>query len=220
MNRSELDHLVIACARLDDGVDWVEQQLGVSPTAGGQHMAMGTHNALLKLGGRSYLEVIAIDPDAIKPDRPRWFGLDEPEIQAQLASSPRLLTWAVRTDSLATACARVPELGEIRSMSRADFHWKIAVPDDGALAWGGVLPTAIQWSEDSEGIVRHPCERLPDSGCELQQLELSHPAAVLGTAGLVAKFRELRIVGPVDLRPGPKRLAARIRSPKGELELS
>ena len=105
---------------------------------------MGTHNALLKLGTRSYLEVIAIDPDGAAPNRPRWFSLDEPEMQAQLAESPRLITWAVRCESLANACARVPDLGEILSMNRDDLHWKIAVPENGTLPWGGVLPTHDQ----------------------------------------------------------------------------
>lgn len=223
MNRSELDHLVVACAKLDHGIEWVEQQLGVRPVPGGQHAAMGTHNALLKLGARSYLEVIAIDPNSTQPSRPRWFGLDEPETQAQLAAGPRLMTWAVRCESLANACARVPDLGEIMSMSRGEFRWKIAVPETGALRWGGVLPTAIQWmanDDGDEGAAHLPWDVLDDSGCELVRLQLSHPAAVLGTGGILGMFRELRIVGPVDLAPGPKMLAATIRTPRGEVVLS
>ena len=220
MKRSELDHIVVACAELNDGVDWVEQNLGARPSAGGQHVAMGTHNALLKLGARSYLEVIAIDPDGGEPSRPRWFALDEPEMQAQLAAGPRLITWAVRSESLANACARVPDLGEIMSMGRGEFRWKIAVPETGSLAWGGVLPTAIQWMAADDGSVHHPCDVLDDSGCELLRLQLSHPAAVLGTSGIVGMFRELKIMGPVDLAPGPKKLAATIRTPAGEVVLS
>lgn len=218
MKRSELDHIVIACAALGDGIDWVEQQLGARPVPGGQHVAMGTHNALLKLGARTYLEVIAIDPDAAPLSRPRWFALDEPEMQAQLAAAPRLITWAVRCESLATACARVPDLGEILSMNRGEFQWKIAVPENGALAWGGILPTAIQWMGDDGG-ARHPCDVLGDQGCELVRLQLSHPAAVLGTSGIMGMFRELKIFGPVDLAPGPKMLAATIRTPSGEVVL-
>ncbi len=219
MRRSELDHLVIACADLESGVDWVERQLGSRPSPGGQHVAMGTHNALLKLGVRAYLEVIAIDPGGTAPSRPRWFALDEPEMQSQLAAGPRLITWAVRSESLADACARVPDLGEIVPMSRGDFHWKIAVPETGSLAWGGVLPTAIQWLEADDGAVHHPCDGLEDSGCELLRLQLSHPAAVLGTSGIMGMFRELKIFGPVDLAPGPKLLAATIRTPAGDVIL-
>ena len=144
MHRSELDHLVVASVRLDDGIDWVEQHLGARPQPGGQHVAMGTHNALLRLGPRCYLEVIAIDPDGEPPARARWFALDEPTMQSRLASGPALITWVLRCESLAAACARVPDLGEILTMSRGDFHWRIAVPEDGSLPWSGVLPAAIQ----------------------------------------------------------------------------
>ena len=219
MERSELDHLVVAAATLDAGTAWVERQLGVAPVPGGRHAAMGTHNALLRLGPRCYLEVIAIDPAAPSPGRPRWFSLDEPEMQARLAASPALITWVVRTRSLAIACARVPDLGEILPMTRNAFRWRITVPDSGTLAWGGVLPTAIQWDESEDGVVHHPCDVLPASGCELVSLRLSHPAAVLGTSGIVALFRELKIAGPVDLKSGPKSLAAVIRSPRGEVVL-
>ena len=219
MRRSELDHIVIACADLNDGVEWVEQRLGARPLAGGKHVAMGTHNALLKLGERAYLEVIATDPDGVTPARPRWFSLDEPEMQTSLAAGPRLITWAVRCESLASACARVPDLGEILSMSRSEFRWHIAVPETGSLAWGGVLPTAIQWLPADDGTVHHPCDVLEDSGCELVRLQLSHPAAVLGTNGIMGMFRALKIMGPVDLAPGPKMLAATIRTPRGEVVL-
>lgn len=219
MERSELDHLVVAASTLDAGTAWVEQRLGATPVPGGQHVAMGTHNALLRLGARCYLEVIAVDPAGQAPDRPRWFSLDEAEMRARLADGPALVTWVVRTPSLAAACARVPDLGEILPMSRNAFRWKISVPDSGSLAWGGILPTAIQWEAGEDGVVRHPCDVLPESGCELVSLQLSHPVAVLGTAGLVALFRELRIAGPVDLKPGPKALAATLRSPRGEVKL-
>jgi hypothetical protein len=220
MQRCELDHLVVAAASLEEGVDWVAGRLGVRPQPGGQHAAMGTHNALLRLGARSYLEVIAIDPEAPAPARPRWFGLDEEATRQRLVAQPVLLTWVVRCESLAAACARVPDLGEILPMQRGDFRWKIAVPDSGSLAWGGVLPAAIQWDAGDDGGTLHPCDRLPDSGCELTQLQLTHPAAVLGKAGLLALFRELRIVGPVDLRPGPIGLVADIRTPAGPVKIS
>jgi hypothetical protein len=220
MERSELDHIVVGAAALDAGVAWVEGRLGVAPVPGGRHVAMGTHNALLRLGPRCYLEVIAIDPAADPPRRPRWFALDEADLQTRLAEAPAVITWVIRTPSLANACARVPDLGEILPMARGAFRWKIAVPDDGALPWGGVLPAAIQWDAGDDGEVAHPCDVLPASGCELKSLRLSHPAAVLGTAGLMALFRELRIAGPVDLKPGPRALTPLIRTPRGDVTLA
>jgi len=219
MDRSELDHIVVGASSLEAGARWIEERLGAAPVPGGQHAAMGTHNALLRLGPRCYLEVIAIDPAGQPPGRPRWFSLDEPAMRERLAVGPALITWVVRTPSLASACARVPDLGEIMPMARKAFRWEISVPDGGALPWSGVLPTAIEWKAGEDGSVRHPCDTLPASGCELVSLELAHPAAVLVSAGLVALFRELKIAGPVELKPGPVGIAARIRSPRGDVEL-
>ena len=74
----EFDHLIIGAHTLEQGAAYIEELLGVKPQAGGRHAAMGTHNMLLRLGARAYLEIIAIDPAGETPQRPRWFGLDDP----------------------------------------------------------------------------------------------------------------------------------------------
>ena len=74
--RSIIDHLVIAVRSLEDGVAYITEQLGVLPVPGGEHPRMGTHNALVRLGDTTYLEVIAANPGAATPQRARWFGLD------------------------------------------------------------------------------------------------------------------------------------------------
>jgi hypothetical protein len=98
---NEPDHHVVAALALDAGCDWVEERLGVRPQPGGQHVRMGTHNALLSLGPRLYLEVIAIDPAGSAPPRPRWFDLDEPRMRAALGL----------TDTLKVTYAKSPRLG-------------------------------------------------------------------------------------------------------------
>jgi Glyoxalase-like domain len=47
---------------------------------------MGTHNALAQLGDEKFLEIPAIDPEAERPKRPRWFGLDMPDVQEALTA--------------------------------------------------------------------------------------------------------------------------------------
>ena len=60
---AQLDHLILAATTLADGIEFVADITGATPQPGGKHVAMGTHNALLRLGDRVYLEIIAIDPD-------------------------------------------------------------------------------------------------------------------------------------------------------------
>jgi len=73
-----LDHLIVAATNLEQGVAWIEERLGAHPQPGGKHVAMGTHNALLRIGARVYLEIIAVDPTASAPQRSRTVRAQRP----------------------------------------------------------------------------------------------------------------------------------------------
>ncbi len=161
----ELDHLVVAARNLDEGGAWIESKLGVAPVAGGKHALMGTHNRLLKLDAKRYLEVIAIDPDAPPPGRPRWFGLDTRAMHARLARGPALIHWVERTDDLDAALRGRPERVEVLAFSRGPYRWRMGVPRDGRMPHNGAAATLIQWDGDA-----HPFDALPESGCALAQL--------------------------------------------------
>ena len=160
--RRELDHLVVAARTLDEGAAWVEAALGAAPVPGGKHPTMGTHNRLLSIGRGLFLEVIAVDPDAPAPERPRWFDLDQPEMRARLARSPALVHWVERTDDLGAALLDYGETVEVLSLERGKYRWRIGVPKDGRRPGGGTMATLIQW----EGL--HPADALPDSGVRLE----------------------------------------------------
>ena len=141
-----LDHLVVAAATIADGIEYFAEISGVAPQPGGKHVAMGTHNALVRLSGTTYLEIIAIDPDGAKPARPRWFDLDNIALQAELAERPRLIHWVARTTAIeraAAACA-VP-LGPVHPMTRGTYRWRMTIPEDGKLPAKGIVPTLIEW---------------------------------------------------------------------------
>ena len=80
---TNLDHLVVGAASLEQGVTYIQEQLGVAIPKGGEHPLMGTHNHLMQLGNDVFLEVIAVNPDAPTPDRPRWYGLDDPFVRGR-----------------------------------------------------------------------------------------------------------------------------------------
>lgn len=174
-----LDHLVLATRDLTQGTAWLEDYLGATLSPGGVHGAMGTHNRLLKLGPQLYLELIAIDPAAPQPARPRWFALESPEMQARLAERPRLIHWVARTNDIVAESAACPEpLGEITPMRRGEFEWLITVPTDGHLPGDGLIPTLIEWR-----VPQHPAAGLPEAGCALMKLEGFHPdPAQIGAA--------------------------------------
>lgn len=167
----ELDHIVIGAATLDQGAAYVQNRLGVEVPVGGQHTHMGTHNRLMSLGGRTYFEIIALDPTLPSPDRARWFGLDDAATQANLAERPRLIAWVARsTDVVATVAACSTPLGTVSEMRRGDFRWRMALRDDGALSDGGCVPIVIEWPD---GL--HPADNMADLGCRLQEMQLGHP---------------------------------------------
>lgn len=213
--RSSIDHVVVACANLAQGDEWLTRQLGVTLQAGGRHATMGTYNRLLRLGPRCYLELIAIDPEGAAPARPRWFALDDPAVRARVAATPVLHTWVAATDDLADAVRRVPQLGGIQPFTRDQFAWRCTLTDDGALPFDGLLPALIQWDANADGEVLHPAAVLEDRGCELLSLELAHPQV----DALLPLYRALRITGPVNLAAGAHSIGARLRTPRGEVLL-
>lgn len=209
---TEFDHLVVAADTLERGTAHVERCLGVRCVAGGRHPKLGTHNALLGLGDDRYIEVIAIDPEAETPATPRWFGLDDPAVQAALRERPRLLTWVARSDDLGAAVAAcVHDAGLPRPMQRDELHWQIAFPDDGALIEDGLVPPLIEWGSG----VRHPARRLPDAGLRLRSLHGVHP----DPARIRQMLAPLALTDVLALEAGragePARLQAEIETPDG-----
>jgi len=201
---SAIDHLVLTAPTLASGAEFVTRALGVPLQRGGEHPRMGTHNLLLRLSASTYLEVIAVDPAAAGPGRPRWFGLDGLAPNA----APRLATWVARTATIEAAAAGVPEpLGVVEAMTRGDLRWRLTVPPDGTMPLDGLAPALIQW--ESPG---HPAETLVDRGCVLEGLEARHP----DPARLRAVLKALGLGGEVQVTAGAvPALAARIRTPSG-----
>ena len=164
------DHLVIGAASLDEGVAYVKETLGAEIPAGGEHPLMGTHNHLMKLSDSSFLEIIAINPEAPPPSRPRWFGLDDALVRSSLAQ-PRLLAWVVNTPNLNTLQAQTSfDFGEATKVSRGNLTWDFAIPEDGRLLAGGTLPYLIQWHTQN-----HPARNMARRDCSLIGLEIHHP---------------------------------------------
>ena len=200
-----IDHFAVAGGDLQNLTAWFTTESGVEPTAGGAHAGVGTRNALVSLGGGTYLELIAPDPDQPDPTQPRPFGIDSlgPE-------QHRLTTFAVSVSDIDDAVARLAvigvDLGRAQAMSRTR-------PDGVQLAWkltlsiypegGGVLPFLIEW-----GDTPHPSASAAP-GCTIDQVSFRHP----DPARVKAAFEVLGLDAPVE--SGEPALSLTLNTPNG-----
>lgn len=222
-----VDHLVVLAADLASGVDWCARTLGITPTAGGEHPLMGTHNRIFNVSSpahpRAYLEIIAINPGApkaIPTSARRWFDMDDASLQAQVAQhGPQFIHWVASVPDVEATCTALSALdmdrGAVITASRPTPHgllqWQITVRDDGLRLMDGCLPTLIQW-----GAV-HPCDSLPASGVQLEQLALQHPQA----ATLQAACTAVGVAASVHVTPGAAPcLCAQLNTPRGPVTLT
>lgn len=204
---ASLDHLVYSVPDLEAAVEDLASRLGVRPALGGRHPGRGTWNALLGLGARRYLEVIARDPSQPAPDGPLPHDLDG-------LRAPRLVTWAAAASDLeprvAAARERGCDLGAVRPLRRTR-------PDGVELAWRltgrpaqgeGLVPFLIDWGETP-----HPSADAP-RGCELVDLRAVHPEPARIAAMLAAVGVELAV------EAGERALVAEVASPRGRVRLA
>ncbi|GGC73655.1 VOC family protein [Chelatococcus reniformis] len=208
-----LDHLTVVAPTLEAGVEHVRDQLGVEMVPGGTHREMGTYNCLLRIGDNTFLEVIAVDPEA--PRAPTcWFGLgDSHAVARDWTAGRRLRAWVARADDLVRVLATHGALlGQRTRVSRGGRSWWFAVRPDGSLPADGAVPAAIDW-----GARRTPAPMMPESGVTLSSFTVEHPAP----PALAALYDGLAIAGRPEIRPGPQcRLRATFRTPSGLRELS
>lgn len=202
---SALDHVILGCNDLDRGISFVEQRSGLRAEFGGVHPGQGTRNALLRLGERRYLEIMAPDP---KQNAIKRF----PAIASM--TEPRLLAWATHpasVDALAKHLREVgisfqgPSDGSRQRPNGTTLRWKTLTLNDDR---HGLLPFFIEWNPDSI----HPSVDAP-KGCLLVSFRVLAPQP-----GELAKtFAVLNVDATVERSDKPQ-LRARITGPKGEID--
>jgi hypothetical protein len=211
-----IDHLVVAARSLEEGSDYLERTLGVKPKGGGEHVTMGTHNRLLRLGDDCYLEVIAINPNAPKPAHPRWFELDDDAMRDSLHTKPRLVAWALRTNCIEELAQRSEyPLGLVKPMSRGELNWRLTLTEDGRLPEGGCIPFLIQWDRSP-----YPASTMVKSGLRLASLYGRHPQPEIIRRAIRSLGAD-RLFEVKEAEPGsPPSLTAIIETPRGLIELT
>jgi hypothetical protein len=165
------DHVGLSAGALDLGLAAFAERTGLGLPPGGKHPLMGTHNCVTAMGPDRFLELIAVDPEAQAPDRPRWFGLDDLPPDSGLHARALLY----RTDDMAAALAQARaagiDLGEPLALSRGEMTWSFSVRADGALPHGGAGPMLLQWDRPEP----HPAATMPDLGIRLIGARVTTP---------------------------------------------
>jgi hypothetical protein len=206
-----LDHITIIAPSLAEGVDHVRACLGIDVPFGTTHPEMGTHNHRLRLGEALYLEVIAVDPSAPRPSRPRWFGLDDAEaVRRHWQDGERLRAWVARASDIDAVLAAHGHLlgGKMRIGRLAQF----SVLPDGRLPDGGALPCVIDRAGQTS-----PSATMLDLGAHLREFVLEHPSP----GDVTALYDELGIQDPPHVQQGPRvRYFATIETARGPRTLS
>jgi hypothetical protein len=188
-----VDHLILGVADLDTGIDWVEKRTWVRAAIGGSHPGVGTRNALLSLGGRQYLEIVAADPAQATYNA---------RTDVRKLVEPRLIGWAAGTTDIDGLAKKVRDGGQQVSSQRDGAR---ARPDGRMIRWKTLgltidlrqdvvdpIPFFIEWAVGSV----HPSQDSP-RGCQLLSfaLESPNPAEVAGALkaiGIEADVRQAR----------------------------
>ena len=201
---SVLDHILLGCNDLDRGIAFVEEHTSVRAAFGGVHPGRGTRNALVSLGDKQYLEIIAPDPQQTRAADFR---------NLRNLAEPRLVGWAVHPDDLDAFATRLRNVGIAfegptpGSRKRPDgrmLHWKtLNLNDDHA----GLFPFFIEWSADSV----HPSADAP-AGCKIVRFEMSGP-----DAGELTRLSTLLQLGVPVQESDKQQLHAKIAGPSGKV---
>ena len=200
-----LDHVVLAAETLEEGENYTQGHLGVDLEAAGEHPLFGTHNSLLGLGD-CYFEVIARNPLAAPVNRSLWFDLD------RFSGPPRVITWVCRTSDMVRALSALPyNPGPVITVTREDLIWDLTIAEDGRLAMDGTAPSIIDWKSISS-----PTQKLPDVGCRLKHMTVSHAGAEQLAEWAENSLQDLRINFKYAEEP---KIILTLTTPNGDVDL-
>tara|TARA_A100000164_G_C21711803_1_gene678560 strand:- start:110 stop:733 length:624 start_codon:yes stop_codon:yes gene_type:complete len=194
-----------AVPSLDEGLIWASDTFGVDAAYGGEHVGLGTRNALISLGS-TYLEIIAPDPaQSIK-------GTLGEKLEG--LSHAGLVTWCAEGDlncltsklsELEVATAG-PNKTKRQTTGGSVMEWELLFPSKSA--FGGCFPFFIDWLD-----CKNPKDSNPVAG-EFKSLSISSPDS--------KKLKQvLRTIGlQVPVAEGESSVSVMIQGNKGPVSLS
>ncbi len=200
-----VDHFMYAAPSLDDGMAWARDTFGIEAAYGGEHIGLGTRNALMSLGN-AYLEIIAPDPNQPQEGT---FG----EILSTL-SAGGLVTWCAENE-LSSVASNLSDQGVVtvgpnrtkRNTSDGKLlEWELLFPSGSP--FGGCMPFFIDWLECD-----NPKDTNPLAG-QFESLSIATPDA----QNLSAILEKIGLEIPVH--EGEKSLSVTVSGNHGKIILS
>ena len=163
-----LDHIVFGSFTLEEGTEFVENILQAKLSDIGYHKDMGTHNRVIRISERVYLEVIAIDPEIRNINNRIWFNLDNSKIQSKLKKSPQIIGYVIENKYINITKYYDPFF----ESSRDIYKWQFAMPTfnnnilDSKIIEAGMIPSLISWKSEK------PIHKLKKNQFELISFEI------------------------------------------------
>ena len=145
-----LDHIVFGSFTLEEGTEFVENTLQAKLSDIGYHRDMGTHNRVIRISERVYLEVIAIDPEISNLNNRKWFNLDNSKLQSKLKKSPQIIGYVIENNEINITKYQDPFF----ESSRDIYKWQFSMPTsnnnilDSEIIESGIIPSLISWESD------------------------------------------------------------------------
>ena len=164
----KLDHIVFGSSTLEEGTEFVENILQAKLSDIGYHKDMGTHNRVIRISERVYLEVVAIDPKTKNLKNRKWFNLDNSNLQSKLKKSPQIIGYVIEKNNISLTKYYDPFF----EASRDKYKWKFAMPTfnnnilDDEITEAGMIPSLISWKSDK------PVYQMKKNQFELISLEI------------------------------------------------
>ena len=164
----KLDHIVLGSFTLEEGTEFLENILQAKLSDIGYHKDMGTHNRVIRISEKVYIEVVAIDPKRKNLNNRKWFNLDNSNLQSKLKISPQIIGYVIENNDRNINKYYDPFF----EASRDSYKWQFAMPTfknnilDSEIIEAGIIPSLISWKSDK------PVYQMKKNQFELISLEI------------------------------------------------
>jgi len=164
----KLDHIVLGSLTLEEGTEFLENILQAKLSDIGYHKDMGTHNRVIRISEKVYIEVVAIDPKRKNLNNRKWFNLDNSNLQSKLKISPQIIGYVIENNDRNINKYYDPFF----EASRDSYKWQFAMPTfknnilDSEIIEAGIIPSLISWKSDK------PVYQMKKNQFELISLEI------------------------------------------------